>query len=389
MDLQVITREAVLHTIAECDELGRHRFLDRYGFAPARQYFLYHDGVYYDSKAIVGVAYRHVTGRPLTADQFSGGRQTVVRLLTRLGFEVANDEPIAPRRRLIEILETLRIASTADGPARHQPITLLWAFGRAAHRRPRLVPWRDAHAELRYLMREYGQPSSRPTPEFPIVALAHTALWELPGHVGAIPAAHGKPISWLEEQDPYCGLMAWVYEIIASSESTRTEAITTLGTRFFEGAPPEALLMQIGLHRERADVSSPTGSDQLEAYLRLCRTVEAAEERGDHDRTSTTAREQPVRSTAATKAVLIRSDGHCENPLCTGQPNDVTKNGGPILEVDHVQDRATWGRDHPIQMVALCPNCHAIKTRGRTGEQLREILASEARARHMAWVAQA
>jgi 5-methylcytosine-specific restriction protein A len=45
-----------------------------------------------------------------------------------------------------------------------------------------------------------------------------------------------------------------------------------------------------------------------------------------------------------------------------------------------------WGRDHPIQMIALCPNCHAVKTRGRTGEQLREILLSEARARHATWV---
>ncbi|TDE33654.1 HNH endonuclease signature motif containing protein [Actinomadura sp. 6K520] len=390
MDLSAITREAVLSAIVECDELGRHRFLDRYGFDPARQYFLYHDGVYYDSKAIVGVAYRHVTGRPLTAGQFSGGRQTVVRLLTRLGFEVVNDEPTSPRRRLIETLETLRIASTADGPARHQPITLLWAFGKASHRHPRLVPWRNAYAELRDLMREYGQPSSRPTPEFPIIALAHTELWELRGHVGNIPAAHAKPISWLEEQDPHCGLPAWVYELIVSSESARTEAITTLGTRFFGGLLPEALLAEVGLHQGQNTSTTPSGgSHQLSTYLRLCQTVEAAEERGDHDRTSTTAREQPVRSAAATKAVLIRSGGQCENPLCTGQPNDVNKNGDPILEVDHVQDRAKWGRNHPIQMVALCPNCHVIKTRGRTGEQLREILLSEARARHTAWISRA
>jgi 5-methylcytosine-specific restriction protein A len=39
-------------------------------------------------------------------------------------------------------------------------------------------------------------------------------------------------------------------------------------------------------------------------------------------------------------------------------------------------------------MIALCPNCHAIKTRGRTGEQLSELLQSEARARHSTWVSQ-
>jgi 5-methylcytosine-specific restriction enzyme A len=36
--------------------------------------------------------------------------------------------------------------------------------------------------------------------------------------------------------------------------------------------------------------------------------------------------------------------------------------------------RAQGGPDHPEQMIALCPNCHAIKTRGRTREQLRQEL---------------
>lgn len=390
MDLSAITREAVLDAIAECDQLGRDRFLEQYGFERARRYFLHHVGVYYDSKAIVGVAHRYVAGRPLTAGEFSGGQQTVGRLLARLGFKVVTDEPPSPQRHLLDLLGTLRAANTPDGPARHQPITLLWSLGRAAHHRPRLVSWRYAHPELRGLMREYGQPSSRPTPEFPILALARTDLWELRGHVGAIPPAHGKPISWLEEQNPSCGLTTWAYELVAFTESARAEAIKTLGSQFFDGDLPEGLLEEVGLRQAERTVTTPSqGPNPLETYLRHCGTIEAAEVRGDHDRTMQTAREQPVRSSAAVKAVLIRSAGHCENPVCTGQPNDVNKNGDPILEVDHVHDRAKWGRDHPIQMIALCPNCHAIKTRGRTGEQLTELLLSEARARHNAWVSQA
>lgn len=379
MDLSVITREAVLDAIAECDRVGRARFLERYGFEPARRYFLRHDGVYYDSRAIVGVAHRFVTGRPL----ISGGRQTVDRLLAHLGFEVVVDELAAPRRRLLQILETLRAANTPYGPARHQPITLLWAMGRAAHHCPRLTLWRDAHLELRGLMREYGQPSSRPTPEYPILALARTELWELQGHAGAVPPAHGEPMAWLDEQNPNFGLTTWAYELIAFAETVRSEAVAILGRRFFDSRLPEAMLAEVGLRRSRPTVA-PSAEDRssLEAYLRLCRTVEAAEARGDHARSTLSgAREQPVRSSASIKAVLIRSGGTCENPLCTGQPNDVNRDGAPLLEVDHVHDRAKWGRDHPIQMIALCPNCHAIKTRGRTGEQLRELLLSEARAR--------
>jgi 5-methylcytosine-specific restriction protein A len=35
-------------------------------------------------------------------------------------------------------------------------------------------------------------------------------------------------------------------------------------------------------------------------------------------------------------------------------------------------------------MIALCPNCHAIKTRGRTREQLRQELFAVATQRHQA-----
>ncbi|RAY10732.1 hypothetical protein DPM19_33575 [Actinomadura craniellae] len=95
MDLSPITREAILQAIAECDRLGRDEFLERYGFERARRYVLIHDGSHYDSKAITGVAYRYVAGNPLKASEFSGGRQTVQKLLTGLGFEVVDQDPSA------------------------------------------------------------------------------------------------------------------------------------------------------------------------------------------------------------------------------------------------------------------------------------------------------
>jgi 5-methylcytosine-specific restriction protein A len=50
--------------------------------------------------------------------------------------------------------------------------------------------------------------------------------------------------------------------------------------------------------------------------------------------------------------------------------------------VDHVEDLAKGGADHPIQMVALCPNCHAMKTRGSKREQFRAVLLDVAREAH-------
>lgn len=80
--------EAVRTAIAEFDERGRDAFLDQYGFAPAREYFVVVDGNRYDSKAITGVAHLHQHGVPLTPDMFSGGDSTVANRLEMLGFEV-------------------------------------------------------------------------------------------------------------------------------------------------------------------------------------------------------------------------------------------------------------------------------------------------------------
>jgi hypothetical protein len=76
---------------AEYDELGQDEFLARYGFGRARTYLLIIDGKAYDSKAILGVAYRHAAGQPLGPEDFSGGAVGAARILRSLGFEVRNE----------------------------------------------------------------------------------------------------------------------------------------------------------------------------------------------------------------------------------------------------------------------------------------------------------
>ncbi|MGW1912291.1 HNH endonuclease [Streptomyces sp. NPDC002076] len=94
---------------------------------------------------------------------------------------------------------------------------------------------------------------------------------------------------------------------------------------------------------------------------------------------------RPQRSREARSLVIQRSSGRCENPRC-GNPQFVeyTATGEPILEVDHVNDLAMGGEDHPANMIALCPNCHAVKTRGAEGESMRQELHRVARLRHAA-----
>lgn len=90
MRFSEITREAVLQALRECDQMGRDRFLEHYGFKRARSYYLSFDGTLYDSKAILGVAhkYQFPSDGPLRPINFSGGRSTVQAILERLGFQV-------------------------------------------------------------------------------------------------------------------------------------------------------------------------------------------------------------------------------------------------------------------------------------------------------------
>ena len=90
MALSEISRDAVLHAVRECDQMGRDRFLKHYGFKCARSYYLSCDGKLYDSKAILGVAHKFQfpANGPLKPRDFSGGRSTVRPVLERLGFEV-------------------------------------------------------------------------------------------------------------------------------------------------------------------------------------------------------------------------------------------------------------------------------------------------------------
>ncbi|MGW1993245.1 HNH endonuclease [Embleya sp. NPDC001921] len=89
-----------------------------------------------------------------------------------------------------------------------------------------------------------------------------------------------------------------------------------------------------------------------------------------------------ARNGFARQAVIERSAGACENPHCLGHSTELTTAGQPILEVDHVHDLARGGRDIPEVMIALCPNCHALKTRGVNRHKLAAKLLHIARRRH-------
>src|SRR5947209_3861029 len=97
---ELTSSQAVRAAAQEFDDLGRDTFLRKYGYGPARNYYLKLNDRLYDSKAIVGVAHglQHPNLGPLRSQDFSGGESTVQGKLQELGFEVVTQssppEPI-------------------------------------------------------------------------------------------------------------------------------------------------------------------------------------------------------------------------------------------------------------------------------------------------------
>ncbi|WP_377268659.1 YDG/SRA domain-containing protein [Peterkaempfera sp. SMS 1(5)a] len=145
-------------------------------------------------------------------------------------------------------INALRVDQSSGQPARHQPITLLWAIGRAAGGQPRLVPWSDARPALRRLLKDHGRPGSDPAPEYPFVALSRSRLWELDGAAGEVPVARGSGVRrWLDEHSPRGGLEGRLYELMATNLVARRRVVDTLLHRFFDGAEPTLLLGAVHL----------------------------------------------------------------------------------------------------------------------------------------------
>jgi 5-methylcytosine-specific restriction enzyme A len=385
-----VTREAVLAAVAEYDKLGQDDFLRKYGFDRARSYLLIHDGRAYDSKAIIGAAHGFLRGEtPLTSRQFSGGEATVGRLLRSLGFTVRIPAQLTADD-LVELVSKLHVRWSSGLPALYQPVALLWAIGRAYRGEPRLESWGPTRLQLGELLVRYGVRGERPRPDYPVAALYNAELWEL--EVGAIPVptAHGDAEleRWFSRHAPRGGLVSPVYELVRNSASARVAVVRAILETFFQDADYVELLEEVGLSDTgiAAEMGEPEDTAVLrspleEAYRRLCSIADRKRMMNEGKRV-TLILARPVRSAAARRAVLLRSGGSCENPDCTGQANDRTDTGDPILEIDHIHDLALGGPDDPTQMIALCPNCHAIKTRGRTREELRQKLFVVARRRH-------
>lgn len=384
-------RDAVLRAVRRYDELGPEQFLSTYGFKPAREYLLQVDGKHYDSKAIAGVAHglQHPELGPLKADSFNGGADGAARRLRRLGFTVATRAQISPpqvgeehpNRTAIRdtyggngvagILrfpgdDAVNAFSDEEGPYADEPPDPIAPFeyrgdGRQGHQKlvrgnKMLDTARRERRAVRFWYRPAGGSFSFVTW---VAVLDRAQVWALDDNK--------------EQRLEYTFLVVAVPD--PDSMTWPAHVLDRLNDRSITDQPPPPVP---AIADADTSVRARSYGDYVESF-------------GDEPVSGVTqspatkaSRNNYRRSRRARDAVLIRAANRCENDRCTGMPADTTPAGTAILEVDHVDDLALGGPDHPARMIALCPNCHATKTRGRHRAALRRHLRARAQTLHRA-----
>lgn len=115
-----ISRQHVLDTITEHDELGAEKFLASHGFTPSPDAQITHEGQRYDARAILAVAHRRATGRLATPEEFRSSLDQALAILQRRGFSVTGPTAVrrAPAARAAKAPRAPRTPST---PAMRKP----------------------------------------------------------------------------------------------------------------------------------------------------------------------------------------------------------------------------------------------------------------------------
>jgi HNH endonuclease len=87
---------------------------------------------------------------------------------------------------------------------------------------------------------------------------------------------------------------------------------------------------------------------------------------------------QRTRSAFIAQYAHCRSRGNCEG--CKHPAPFMRRNGEPYLEIHHIRPLANGGADHPLNVAAVCPNCHSRVTHGKDATEYNAIIDDNVRA---------
>ncbi|SCD32300.1 HNH endonuclease [Streptomyces sp. DvalAA-19] len=239
------------------------------------------------------------------------------------------------RNDLLRALANLKTHAREQRPSRHKPITLLWAIGRLAAERKRMVEWQTFREEVGPLLRDFGLADSRVTPEYPFWHLRSSGLWDVEG----IKDPKGPPTpSRLAEAGASAGFSRDAAKVLRRSLA-RAEAIGLICSTYLGGVDREALLDRIGLGGyASASGELPDGGDDGGRAPRRSRTSS-----------------QPVRDSQLVERIKVMYEHTCQ--VCGAR---VETQHSHYSEAAHIRGlgRPHHGPDRLSNLLCLCPNHH-------------------------------
>lgn len=87
---------------------------------------------------------------------------------------------------------------------------------------------------------------------------------------------------------------------------------------------------------------------------------------------------QRTRSAVISQYALVRSRGNCE--ACENPAPFMRRNGQPYLEIHHIRSLGDGGADHPLNVAAVCPNCHSRVTHGKDADSYNAVIEQNVKA---------
>ena len=348
---KLTSAEAVIKAIEECEKLGRDVFLERYGYKRSRLYLINYAGKTYDSKAIAGVAYGHQHGSPLRPRDFSGGAETVIPALSRLGFTVSPTPHPAThlvkgatyfRKDLLELYG----GQLQKGIWTPREFRVVFIFSGASGK---AYGYSDGWADDGIF--QYTGEGQTGDMTF---TSGNTAIRD---H-----RSDGKDLLLFEDLGKGKGVRflgmfecaSWD-EIEGTDKSEQSRRIIIFNLIAVETA---ATISEIVHRIDQHPVERTLDELKKNAYAAAGREKAIA-------KTSEARRSWYERSALVREYVIARSMGVCE--ACDQSAPFVKKDGTPYLEPHHTTRLADEGPDHPAWVGAICPTCHRRIHSGEDG----------------------
>jgi len=345
--------DAVLSAIEEYEQLGRDQFLQKYGYRAARGYLLRHNGRYYDSKAIAGVAYGNQHGSALTWGQFSGGAATVSKCLARLGFQVVKtDHPLAYLRRGVTYFRKDLVVryggQLQSGIWTPKEFDVVFIFSGASGK-------------------SYGYEDKWTGDGI--------FLYTGEGQVGPMRFRAGNKAIRDHRKD---GKDLLLFTDLGKNKGVRYEGVFECASWDHVEAPDktgklrQAIVFGLLPTHIVAEIEMPAIQGEgpsVKASLEELRKAayDASSETAVHGSSSEARNLWRRRSEAVKRYVSARSNGLCE--ACGEKAPFVKKDGEPYLEPHHTTRLADDGPDHPAWVGAICPTCHRRIHSGVDGDE--------------------